>query len=890
MVTFDDSATPSLSPDNLEPLQIRQEQIRLLYKPLLNAAVATTIASCFLAYIQWNSIEHTTILLWLTFMGLVIAIRALCFFIFKLKAPDCQCIPFWEKLHTFISTCAGFVWGYAGIFLFPEGDFERQAATIVVIAGMAAGAVSTLSALRAPVFIFLPLTMLPLTIHLFLESTETATLLAIMCAVYTVFLIYAANHTYMTHLQNITLRIRSRDREKAIRKSEQTLLKTSEILKMIAKGDPANGIYNAIARLYESRHPGLRCSMLELKGNKLMHGGAPSLPKEYCDAVNGLENGPSVGSCGTSTYTGERVLVENIETDPKWAELKDAALPHGMRCCWSEPIKDITGKVLGAFGMYYDYPALPNDHESADLEDAARLAGIVMVREHRETLLRKLSQAIEQAGEAVTITDTEGTIEYINPSFTKMTGYTAKEVLGKNPRMLKSGNQTQEYYAELWATITSGKVWHSTIVDRRKDGSQYPAIMSISPIFDKEEITHFVGIQQDMTDHELLEDKLRQAQKMEALGTLVGGIAHDFNNILAGITGNLYLAKKKVLDNPDVLQKLTSIEQLSDRAADLIKQLLTFARKDRVSMEKLKLFPLVEETFKFLRTSVPESIDMHLDVDSDSIQINGDSTQIYQVLMNLVNNAHDALEGVNEPLIIIRIEAFYADDMFVKKHKYFQAGHYAHLSVEDNGYGIPEHQIEHLFEPFYTTKEVGKGTGLGLSMVFGAIERHHGFIEVESIEGEGSTFHVYIPLLETGDFASVSLQENGKGIAERGKNELILLVDDEELILEMGEEVLKTLGYRVLKASNGLEAIDIFIANQNEISLIITDIVMPRLGGVQAVERIRELRPDVKIIFSTGYDKNLSFPKKILSGDDLVLSKPYDISVLSKTIKDKLGS
>jgi len=180
------------------------------------------------------------------------------------------------------------------------------------------------------------------------------TSVAIMCAIYMLFLIYSANLTYNTHLQNITLHIRSSASEKAVRVSEQTLLKTSEILEMIAKGKPASNIYDAIATLYESRYPGLRCSMLVLKGNKLMYGGAPSLPKAYCEAINGLENGPNVGSCGTSTYTGKRVLVENIGTDPKWANMKDIALPHGMRCCWSEPIKDSAGKVLGAFGMYYD--------------------------------------------------------------------------------------------------------------------------------------------------------------------------------------------------------------------------------------------------------------------------------------------------------------------------------------------------------------------------------------------------------------------------------------------------------------------------------------------------------------------------------------------------------
>ena len=178
---------------------------------------------------------------------------------------------------------------------------------------------------------------------------------------------------------------------RGIKKAEVLNNKSSEILEMIAVGHSAPDIYNAIALMYENRHPGMRCSMLELHGNKLLHGGAPSLPKEYCDAIHCLEYGPNIGSCGTSTYTGKRVLVENIETDPKWEHLKGVALPHGMRCCWSEPIKNSLGKVLGAFGMYYNHPALPNEEESNDLKSAARLAGIVMERDQAQKRIRELA-------------------------------------------------------------------------------------------------------------------------------------------------------------------------------------------------------------------------------------------------------------------------------------------------------------------------------------------------------------------------------------------------------------------------------------------------------------------------------------------------------------------
>ena len=669
------------------------------------------------------------------------------------------------------------------------------------------------------------------------------------------------------------------------KRAEAFAEQTSEILKKIATGKPASIIYDAIALMYEERHPGLRCSMLELKGNKLIHGGAPSLPKEYCDAVNGLEYGPAVGSCGTSAFTGKRVLVEAIAADPKWEELKHVALPHGLRCCWSEPIKNPDGEVLGAFGMYYNHPALPDEYELADLESAALLAGIIMQREQREARLRKLSLAIEQAGESVIITDAEGTIEYVNPSFTRMTGYSAEEVLGKNPRILMSGHQADEYYKDLWSTITDGRDFSGSIVDRRKDGTLFPAIISIAPILNDEgSISHYVGLQQDMTEQELLEDQLRQSQKMEAIGTLVGGIAHDFNNMLAGMTGNLYLAKLLSKENPNVLEKLTNVEGLSFRAADMIQQLLTFARKDRVSMKLLPFSSFIHETIKRLQSSIPENIAINQNVCADALIINGDATQIHQILLNLINNACDALEWSTDPSITIRLEAVQVNEAFIEKHIGFATGVYAHLSVEDNGCGIPENKTGHLFEPFFTTKEVGKGTGLGLAMVFGAVKSHNGFVEVESVEGEGSIFHIYLPLVDAENIAAVSKQDSE--VTEKGKGETILLVDDQKDIVDTGKEVLESMGYRVITAANGQQAVDAFKGHPGTVDLIVMDVVMPVMSGDKAAQLIRQIDSNVKIIFSTGYDKD----SQVEMENEFVISKPFSIAKMSELIRQTIDT
>jgi len=510
-------------------------------------------------------------------------------------------------------------------------------------------------------------------------------------------------------------------------------------------------------------------------------------------------------------------------------------------------------------------------------------------RKEAEQKLHKLSQAIEQSGESVMITDTEGVIEYVNPAFSTMSGYSSEEAIGQTPSLLKSDSHERPFYREMWETLKRGEVWHGKVIDRRKDGTLFPAVLNIAPVSNKHgEISHYVGLHTDVTEMEELEQSFRQAQKMEAIGTLVGGIAHDFNNILAGMTGNLYLIKRGTEKMPDIYQKAESVERLSFRASDLIKQLLTFARKDRVLLEPLNIHHFVRQTLKFLRPLVPENIALNELLDGEGLLVKGDETQLHQLLLNLVNNAVDSLHDRSAPQITIQLGRFCVNEAFVTSHRYVKPGEYIRLSIADNGEGIPGEQLPHLFEPFFTTKGPGKGSGLGLAMAYGAVKSHHGFIEVESEEGVGTVFHVFLPLVEgVADDKPVKTDE--RGFAE-GEGELILLVDDEPNILETGKEVLEMLGYRTLLASNGKEAVECYRKHHDQIALVIMDVVMPKLGGTKAAEKMKKINPHVKVIFSTGYDKDSTVPDQLPSFDHLILSKPYDILDLSKAIRDQLDS
>ncbi|RLL50663.1 response regulator [Mariprofundus sp. EBB-1] len=358
------------------------------------------------------------------------------------------------------------------------------------------------------------------------------------------------------------------------------------------------------------------------------------------------------------------------------------------------------------------------------------------------------------------------------------------------------------------------------------------------------------------------------------------------NNMLAGMTGNLYLAKKKSND-VDVEKKLATVEALSFRASDMIQQLLVFARKGRVELKIFDLVPFIKDVMKMFEVVVPENIFVRKELCQDNLFINGDATQLQQVLMNLVNNARDALIGVDNPSIVIKLEKVDADESFKRKYTDLTASIFARITVQDNGCGVNEDDLEHVFEPFFTTKETGSGTGLGLAMSYGAIHNHGGIIEVSSAPDQGTTFEVYLPL---SDALNVSADEQMSDDVVQGHGETILLVDDDPDMRSASRDVLESLHYCVIEAEDGVMAIEMFLEYQVEIALVIMDVVMPRMGGVEAIRRISEFSDDVKVIYCTGYDRGEILNNSALSGTECIVSKPYQVHTFSKVVREKLDS
>jgi len=546
---------------------------------------------------------------------------------------------------------------------------------------------------------------------------------------------------------------------------------------------------------------------------------------------------------------------------------------------------DEFGNIRGKF-LFLDVHKAPMLDASGEVVGVVGSARDVTEARQAEEQLRKLSRAIDHAGESILITDASAIIEYVNPAFSRITGYDADEVVGQTPALLNSRRQDENFYQSFWKKISSGEVWQGSLVDRRKDGSLYPALMSVAPIFDEQDnITHYVAIQQDMSAHEELEEKFRQAQKMEALGTLVGGIAHDFNNVLAGMLGNLYLAKQQTASNASVQTKLARVERAGLHAAEMIKQLLAFARREESKLTPMPVQPFIKEILRLARSSIPENIALQHELGEQDYCIRGDGSQLQQILLNLLVNASHALDGREKPAITVSMRIFEPDTVFLMAHPISNNRLLLSISVADNGCGINKANLERVFEPFFTTKEVGKGTGLGLAMVYGSMQTHGGAIDIESDEGKGTRVNLYFPVCDAKEPAD---KKEGVDII-RGKGETILLADDNIHVRETMQEILENFGYRVLAVENGREAVQSFTGHPSKIDLVLLDIVMPVMGGVEAAKRLRELNPDLPILLLSGYEQGSPARNKIAMEDIIVLAKPVDLPALSLHIREAIN-
>ncbi len=516
----------------------------------------------------------------------------------------------------------------------------------------------------------------------------------------------------------------------------------------------------------------------------------------------------------------------------------------------------------------------------------------VSQRRANEKRLRLLSRALEVCPAAMLITDPSGVIEYVNPRFTQITGWSLAEAAGKTPAVLKSGQTPAATYREMWEAIRGGSEWRGEIINRRRNGEIFPWVLSIHPVFDEGgRIDHFLGVGEDATERRATErtleetrNELYQARKMEALGRLAGGVAHDFNNLLGVILGYSELLSATLPEGSEGREQLGEVGNAVKRAADLTRQLLAFSRRQVLAVRVVDLSTLLEESRKMLARLLPESIEFRLVIEPDLWSVRADATQLVQVLVNLAVNSRDAmpLGGLLE--IGARNVVLGGDGAAAHG---LEAGDYVCLSVRDSGVGMTPDIRERAFEPFFTTKEAAGGSGLGLATVYGIVQQLGGCVEIDSAPARGTAFTLFVPrstVKASGEHA-LALPSESQVLQQR-----ILVVEDLAPLRKLVEQMLLRLGYQVVTAASAREALDIAGEAGVEIDVLLSDIVMPGMDGRELARLLKTARPKMHVILMTGYSDllaDLTDPREL--GADAVVQKPFSRSDIARTLSEVLS-
>lgn len=521
-------------------------------------------------------------------------------------------------------------------------------------------------------------------------------------------------------------------------------------------------------------------------------------------------------------------------------------------------IRDHSGKVIRSVGM------------AQDITERKQAA------EEKERLLA----AINQASETVLITDAEGTIQYVNPAFEKVSGYSREEVMGKNPRVLKSSEQDDAFYRSMWKILAAGKTWSGRITNRKKDGTLYTEDATISPVKDDTgKIINYVAIKADITTELTWEKQYRQTQKLESVGRLAGGVAHDFNNILQTITGFCGLILAEMDTQSAQRQDVIEIQKAAQLAGELTQQLLAFSRKQPTEYKEMDLNEVLSEGKKMLQQVLGEKFQLQFKLDSHLAPVRADASQVLQVAMNLVVNARDAMQdGGTITLCTLKVEVTEKDLSDLPNTK---AGKFVCFMVKDTGCGMDEKQLASIYEPFFTTKKLGKGTGLGLSVVYGIVEEHGGWIDVESEPENGTSFKICLPVHEV----SVSGADDEVIPYDAFMGRRILLVEDDPVVRELTAEILQDVGYAVSVAADASEAKKLFSEKKETFDLLLSDVVLPDGNGIELADIFLKQCPELSILLFSGHSDECVQRDIITEKGFNYICKPFNLKKLLDTVE-----
>ena len=655
------------------------------------------------------------------------------------------------------------------------------------------------------------------------------------------------------------------------KRAERQLTMQANILEMIAAGKKRTEVFRALAEGTERLVSDGRISIMMLHGDRLYTSMAPSLPADYLELIEGLEIGVNHGACGTAAATAEVVICADVMTDREMADYREIGRQFDLLACWSVPILSSDGSVLGTFAIYHDHPRAPQPFEIALIQRAAVLAGLMIDRERREGLLASIHRNVNEG--LFRSIPGDGFV-YATASLAKLFGYESANDLRETWHL--SDNESHRTCLEQLANQTMTERSQKRLLYRR-DGSEFWALISTSVTFeDNDNELICDGTVIDITQHKELEDQLRQSQKMDAVGQLAGGVAHDFNNLLTAISGFAETVDMQLPQSSKLRGDIQHILSASKRAATLTRQLLAFGRRQVLSPEVLDVHDAVVNVTDLACRLIGQHIELVIVPSTDSVRAEVDRGQLEQVLLNLVINSRDAMSHGGRITIETTTETFCNDN----PHPELEAGKYAVLRVRDDGEGMSCEVQARAFEPFFTTKELGVGTGLGLATVYGIVKQSGGTVVIDSELGHGTTVSVFLPFVtelpRPERQVPVPRIEHVPGT--------ILVVEDEPVVLELTQRTLAAAGHTVLVAKDGREALEVFAEHKDEIDLVLTDIVMPKIGGATLGAEIHAMQPSMRIMFMSGYARDAIDLPRDIDLRSAFLHKPFTTDQLKEQV------
>src|SRR5271155_2436276 len=702
--------------------------------------------------------------------------------------------------------------------------------------------------------------------------------------------------------------------------SQSLSLLDDRILALIMGQNPLAATLNALCTDIEQHYPGMVCSvlLLDADGITLLHGAGPSLPLDYNQTINGVKIGPSVGSCGTAVYRKQPVVVSDIAADPLWAEYREEALRHNLRACWSAPISSQDGKMLGTFAIYYREQRTPDAQHLRLIDHATQLVALAIERDRDKIQLRaaedRYRTLVERLPAITYIAElgASGPWHYVSPQIETMLGFSPSEWLSDPMNWMnhihpedrevalaaeKLFQETHELFqAEYRMCARDGRLlWF------RDEGVLLQQTEGAGLLMQ--------GVMYDITERKRLEDQLRHSQKMEAVGQLAGGVAHDFNNLLMLIQAHNENLRDRLAPGDPAHKDAVEIENAVTRAASLTNQLLAFSRKQVLRPKVLDLNAVLAEVAKMLDRLIGKDVELRVVPAASLGRVKADPGQMEQVILNLAVNSRDAMP--NGGTLTIETRDVELDENDSRRHETAPPGKYVMLAVSDTGDGMDTETQARMFEPFFTTKAPGKGTGLGLASVYGVVKHSDGWIWVDSEPGQGTTFKIYLPRVEESRVDESEIKESSPkqsrpekleiresktaeslcgqsapSVASAPKGtETVLVVEDQDGIRDIVRESLRRNGYKVLIAVDGNEALQMAANYPDPIHLLVTDLVMPNIGGRELAQRLTPQRPAMKVLFMSGYSEDSAMDIEETGASALILQKPFSLDALARNVR-----